>query len=308
MRGTTIAVSILLLGVPAEASGYVRAASATSGVPLQWKGRSCVRLRASSHGIGEGSDKSELQAIARAAASWDRATSGCSYLRLILLEPQPDVSVDLGERPAQELGVSWVSSQWQSDAAHTLDTVALTSLWYVDRAGDSEDGTIVAAYLELNNEIFAWTTRGEDGCFDVENTVSHELGHVLGLDHPCYLGAYPMVAKDDKGQPVPACSQTESRTILDSAMYPSTHPGDISRRAPSADDVAGVCAGYPVSADPKRCESSGPSAAGYAVARSVSDEGGCAVSAAGSGLQRGPIGAAVLLMALALAARRRRGR
>jgi hypothetical protein len=53
---------------------------------------------------------------------------------------------------------------------------------------------------------------------DVGNTVTHEAGHMVGLDH------------------VPDQNAT---------MYPQAGPGTVQMRTLSADDVAGVCAIYP---------------------------------------------------------------
>lgn len=59
----------------------------------------------------------------------------------------------------------------------------------------------------------------EGAVFDIAHVLSHESGHVLSLrDEP-----------DDTA----------------AVMYPFTFPGDASRRAPAADDLAGVAAVYP---------------------------------------------------------------
>ncbi len=76
----------------------------------------------------------------------------------------------------------------------------------------------------------ACATYGERDCafIDLQNTMTHEAGHFLGLAHPCE-GARCTV-------------QPELRPYT---MYPSTGPGETEKRTLHADDVAGLCAIYP---------------------------------------------------------------
>ncbi len=80
---------------------------------------------------------------------------------------------------------------------------------------------------------------GASGCigFDIGNTVTHEAGHVLGLDHVC-VRSYPPpynVCPTDKSQ---AGSQEPT-------MAPSASLGDTDKRSLQSDDVEGVCSIYP---------------------------------------------------------------
>ncbi|BDG07001.1 matrixin family metalloprotease [Anaeromyxobacter paludicola] len=69
------------------------------------------------------------------------------------------------------------------------------------------------------------TDYGQANCLfiDVQNTVTHELGHVLGLDHPPLAGA---------------------------TMSATATPGETSKRVLAASDVAGICTAYPASYTP----------------------------------------------------------
>src|SRR6185503_15171467 len=84
------------------------------------------------------------------------------------------------------------------------------------------------------------------------NTLAHELGHVLGLEEACRLGASPPeCAQDGEGQPVIQCRAVEEgraadprlQAIYDATMYPVAEPREIKKRDPEADDIAGVVAG-----------------------------------------------------------------
>jgi hypothetical protein len=89
---------------------------------------------------------------------------------------------------------------------------------------------------------------------DLQNTATHELGHLIGLDH----------APDPE-----------------STMAASADSGETKKRDLTADDIAGLCAVYPVGQEPE-------------------EEGGCC---SGSG---GGASAGVLAALTAVLARRRR--
>jgi uncharacterized protein (TIGR03382 family) len=156
--------------------------------------------------------------------------------------------------------------------------VALTSVLY-----DPTTGRIVNADLEVNgwdgqaggpvsagssgpdhgwyftcDKQPGWapcTTYGQGGCFyiDLQNTITHEAGHFVGLAHPC----------GDAGEPT--CSSDPS--FAQTTMYPVTTPGDVAKRTLSPDDVAGVCAIYPDSGGGCGCGSGGvPGAIALALA------------------------------------------
>jgi hypothetical protein len=131
--------------------------------------------------------------------------------------------------------------------------VALTVLWFVDAAGEPDDGRIVDADISLNDErfVFSVEAEGDPDRIDLQSSLVHELGHVLGLDHTCYTSYYgpnPMPL-DHLGRSIPRCSEA-SPVAKESVMYPATRSGAVHRRHPSADDVQGICAIYPVEEAP----------------------------------------------------------
>jgi hypothetical protein len=102
---------------------------------------------------------------------------------------------------------------------------------------------------------------------DLQNTVTHEVGHFIGLRHPCTpaQAAEPGLPSCNTVLPDPEVPYT-ART-----MSPTTQPREITKRDLSADEVQAVCDIYPASS------------------------GGCGCGAGGAGG-----GVALLLAALAL--------
>lgn len=144
--------------------------------------------------------------------------------------------------------------------------VALTSALY-----DPDTGRIVNADIEVNgwnglgagtsvapgasgpangwyftcDKQAGWpqcTSYGDASCFyiDLQNTLTHEAGHFLGLAHPCEVS---------QGNCTPEMAIT--------TMYPATTPGDLEKRSLSQDDIDGVCAIYPSSGGGCGCGSAG---------------------------------------------------
>jgi hypothetical protein len=136
---------------------------------------------------------------------------------------------------------------WSHDEAVGTDpgaTLALTTVTYVQQTGE-----LVDADMELNGwngnldaaqatgAYFTCAPPGSGTCpqpyrgtdcieWDIQNTVTHEAGHVLGLAHACIT-------------PGDATCHPEA------TMAPNAQPGETSKRVLAPDDVSGVCTIYP---------------------------------------------------------------
>ena len=125
-----------------------------------------------------------------------------------------------------EFVTDWAARGYEADAGATTDIRFL------------EDGSgwfIAEADIYVNAERMAFGDATELRAFLV-----HEFGHVLGLLHPCELGAAD-----------PSCRDRDMRSVL----YPTSQR----LRSLSDDDIAGACSLYPVVRD---CDRSCPAGFG----------------------------------------------
>ena len=89
---------------------------------------------------------------------------------------------------------------------------------------------------------------------DFQGAMTHEFGHVIGLDHTCFSpGATFADGKpiprpmDNHGNPVPDCSAGNLPSITQATMYVSvsTPSAEVALRSLSPDDMQGACDIYP---------------------------------------------------------------
>ncbi|MHB8420327.1 MAG: zinc metalloprotease [Myxococcales bacterium] len=195
-------------------------------------------------------------AIELSFEAWQDADGGCTDLRL----------PDLGDTPTREVGYAQGGSQnmnlvlfqpalcddviaagdpcWNDgdcDTAypanpcfsHGAEVIALTTTTY-----QPADGTLLDADIELNNAPasaggfdFSAEQPGLPlaGTTDIENTVTHEAGHFIGLAHNCGTQAGPV------------CTVALEQDV----MYAVAVPGEITKRTLKQDDIDAVCHVYP---------------------------------------------------------------
>jgi hypothetical protein len=159
------------------------------------------------------------------------------------------------------------------------NTLALTTTTYNQNTGelldaDTElngwDGTVVALvntsapshgwYLTCATTTPQCASYGDDKCIwvDVQNTMTHEAGHFIGLAHETHVTA---------------------------TMNPYSGPGDTAKRTLAQDDIDGLCTIYPANKATATCVVNAPH----------HSSGGCATGGAGAGASALLLAAAALL-------------
>ncbi len=108
--------------------------------------------------------------------------------------------------------IVWYYKDWPYEP----NGVALTTITY-----DDNTGKIYDADIELNGYYYRFNIVEEipSTYTDIQNTLTHEIGHLIGLDH----------------------SYNPS-----SVMYPTAQAGEIKKRELTQDDIDGVCEIYKI--------------------------------------------------------------
>jgi len=238
---------------------YVRTVTHESGVPLRWA-HSCATVHWATEGTSEVAGTTEQDVIQQALATWTGAVASCSYLDLV---PGGAIDSEVDKRDMVNL-IKFRDTEWCRPAVggdprrcFSPSSAAITTVVFVDDPSHPRDGEIIDADIELNGVDFAIAvggqTLGTAGCqAELANTLIHELGHLVGLDHTCRVPEDPP-AVDDTGAPVPLCSQTTDPVITEATMYPFQDCGETKKESLEPDDLNAVCTIYPAAADPGTC-------------------------------------------------------
>lgn len=198
-----------LLGIATGVTAHVRLIHPSNGNPLRWAAPAAISITVNAAGSDDITDGSHLTACQLSFRAWNDAVG---------------TTATLVENTS---GTSRARTDWEADDLHMLifdeddssgyfpngtGIVALTPVWF------ASNGVISDADVLFNGADFSFTTSGESNRFDVQDVATHELGHLLGLDHSGWGGA---------------------------TMYPYVDPAVILHRSISADDERGLRDAYP---------------------------------------------------------------
>lgn len=265
-----LALVLVLASVPASA--FVRTRSSKGeGIPSYWP-TSCVFLTPDAAGSPDLPNEKTFAIIEKSAQNWLAGTRDCSYLQLTVEAPR-----DVETHYDNDHVIKFRTDTWchPDDKQHmgvcyAPQAAAITSVFMINDGGD-QDGLILDADIEMNSIHFTFVEvpvggtapkpREGTDLADLENTLTHELGHLLGFSHTCRDPASFPNDVDDSGASPPDCDAlaslplVERGKIMNATMYNFAMPGETKKRTLSDDDVAAVCAAYPLSAqDGKACE------------------------------------------------------
>lgn len=241
-RPIALAVGVLAFA-PGRVSAFVRSHVAGDGPPLVWCSRKIpfvVNDKGSSTG-GSGT----FDSVAKSFNAW----SGPSCTDLAFENRGTTSRTDVGFDPTSADNLNLVI--WRERACataaptnapcfqkggcantyncwdHDSGTIALTTMTY-----NNKNGMILDADIELNATTFVFTTVDSPPCTasapprdnscvatDIQNTVTHEVGHVIGLDHVL--------------------------DVPDATMSPYADVGEMTKRTLHQDDIDGLCTLYP---------------------------------------------------------------
>lgn len=201
--------------LPVRARAYERATvTGDPTTPLAWPRRE-LGVRIADETSEDLTPVEVRDAIARSLATWTRA-GGCTDVVLTNLgAPADDRTNLLGGAHDGENRVVFREDAWPPDLGP--ETLAITTVVFRRSTGE-----ILDADIDVNGVDHRWSVDDVPpaGLIDLENTMTHEVGHLLGFAH----------VEDPEA-----------------TMFAQSDPGDIVKRDLSDDDVAGICDVYPAS-------------------------------------------------------------
>jgi hypothetical protein len=209
--------------------------------------------------------------VRRSLDTWSRVD--CSDLELVYGDEKRSLRATSDPLARNENVIVFVTTDWRTDRR----VIALTTTAYRPQSGELYD-----ADVELNDVGFLFVDASvqcvpDSGAMDLENTLVHELGHTIGLDHPPSEPRYE-----------------------DATMYASAEPCELQKRTLAADDTAAICSIYPAGRPAQPCF--GPEKVSFEVVDTAVDSG-CGIV---GGRRDGPLAAALVLLARLRGRRRRR--
>jgi MYXO-CTERM domain-containing protein len=294
-RGARTRSIIELVDLDTGTQRFVVGAS-EEGKPLRWSS-GCVIIDFSEEGTTHIDGSDEIAVMNAVFDVWQNQAQSCSYLTFETAASGSETAKFDGKNVIKFYEDEWCRPATDDDdkRCYSNTAAALTVLTFVDDADSDRDGEIVDADIELNAFNFAYAhngmTNGNQMCrADLANTFTHEVGHLMGLDHTCYedIGPRPL---DGNGNPIPRCAEMLPSEVEEATMYNFQDCGETKKSTPEADDIAGMCFLYPTASDPDECESA-----------DIGGGGCCSLGTGGTP----PVGSIALAVLVALALIRRR--
>lgn len=263
-RALIAALTFLTCAVWARrAEAYVQFRT-PKNVGWSWHGTNCMPIIAYTDGFDDMTVNEVTAAATGAAAAWSARQHACTYLTLSMsMSPNPTPLVV----PRRLTCLVFREGQWCklrndgscSTSPDDRSVYDSSVLMLTSSEVNNKSGSMTRASIEVNAVDFTWADlvvhpeRERSTTQDLQNALTHELGHFVGLDHNCTgPGIDPALMLDENDEPAPACDDAPL-PILEATMYPTAPHGDLQKRTLAADDLNGLCTIYPVARDPKTC-------------------------------------------------------
>ena len=215
------ALAMPLFAAPERASAFCQTTTKTkltgsecitAGTPLRWE-RQCITFTV------ESDDPSVRDAVDRSFATWADIDCGGQRIGLSLRQTQETANCTLAEynSDAPNMNAILFVEDWADHAELPVDAFAVTLVWNLKDTGEIVDADMLLNPTLGNLTICGSACADQDNDIDIQNVVTHEAGHFLGLANTNVDGATM--------SPTAPVGQTEKRDLAD-------------------DDVQGLCTIY----------------------------------------------------------------
>ena len=220
--GVTFGGSLVLMTSVAHAYRQRRVDDLPEGTPLVWQRRS-IAFRDEFTRIPDVAPGQARLALEASLTTWSQA-GGCTDIQLLHAgQADSDRSNLSGGAPDMENRVIVRTTDWPARVG--TQTLAVTTSVYRRSTGEIVDADIDVN--ALNHPFSALAT--PMGTNDLENTLTHELGHVLGFAHS---------------------------DASDATMFADAELGETLKRDLAPDDLDAVCTVYPLPPPQGHCSAS----------------------------------------------------
>jgi len=219
---------------PTELEPCILASNHPGEYPLAWRHR-CTSISLSTmDGSFDLSEADVRGVLARSIATWEavRCDGVAPGVDMLLLAETNLASHARHFSNGRNVNsIIFVHEEWSREREHDPRALAVTYVWH-----DPSTGEIFDADIELNEETnhfvicpaIVGCNPAADDTADLENTLTHELGHYLGVAH----------TPDD----------------VMATMHFRADLGEVLKRDLQPDDEAGLCNIYPPGTLPEACE------------------------------------------------------
>jgi len=222
--GLGLAVGLCLTLAALPAAAYRRSATELADIPLWWAETtfSYALDRVGSHDLDDGTD---LAAVRLSFATWGEVTCDGEPYRMQIVDggvvADREAGFDL-ESDNENLVIFLATSEEWRARDYSSIAIAMTTITH-----DTTNGRIYDADIEFNDGGFQFAVLPErspalprpvGSAQDIQNAATHEIGHVLGLDHSA---------------------------SADATMYSQATAGEVLKRTLADDDREGLCAVQP---------------------------------------------------------------
>lgn len=253
LRGRWAGV-LLLLALPSQALAYkCSRVGADSGPSLYWDARE-IAWWAAQDLTTDLPAATALEQLQLSFAAWEDID--CSDLTLPFRGQIDGLQAGFVDGGSENKNAVVFLDTWPYDQG----VIAVTTNAY-----NTRNGEILDSDIEINGQQFEFVVAdgscdARQGQMDLRNAITHEVGHVLGLDHP---------------------PNTQRNT--ESTMFASAPACETKKRSLAPDDTMGICSIYPAGMELHQCYP--PDGPAFAVVKSDDGFGGCgAIQRSSAGL------------------------
>jgi len=202
-KRVVIALGIMLMLASTTSAYAYSVLHTSSGAELRWY-TAQVPYYINVTGFNDFDPDEAIEVIQESFATWEGAGIGIHFEYMGLTDV----------RSANDDGISVVyfiqdSDEWKTTFPNQQSALGVTRSWA------AASGELLGFDLALNDAAVDFTNANtqEDTITDLANTVTHEIGHVMGLDHT---------------------------DVEEAVMYPTSKQGELSKRTLHQDDIDGI--------------------------------------------------------------------